>query len=295
MGTTSHREAPAALRAHTNSKFQQLPFHTGAPQSPRLVWVGKTSNLIPFHPCRGLGHLPQPGVLQTRPGRDAVDGSEAESAWKSLYCRNSRRDNCQHVCPACPCPPGDAWPLSGKEPPALISSELLPRLRDPSLLCNRINERLQPAVPTPACLLPPVNEVIPGSGMFYGRAWDQQEQPLTRSSRGLPRAPAAPAGGWDGMGWGEMGLERSSGNWLWAGSSCSPCPCSGQLSRLRRRDGPRCHTGRGAELGFFGIKEKQRFWGVVSPPSQRCFPARMVPFLKEKLEIFSRSGQSQLE
>lgn len=132
---TGKCQLPSSL-TQTANPTQQLPFHTGEPQNHRLVWVGKTLNLIPFHPCRGLGHLPQPGMLQTRPGRDTVSESEAESAWKSLYCRNSRWDNCQHVCPAHPCPPGDAWPLSGKEPPALISSELLPRLQDPSLLCN---------------------------------------------------------------------------------------------------------------------------------------------------------------
>lgn len=96
------------------------------------------------------------------------------------------------------------------------------------------------------------------------------------------------------MGWGGVGWERSSGNWLWAGSSCSPCPCSRQLSRLRQRDGPWCHTGRGSELGFFGIKEKQHFGSCFSSqPALLSCQDGSVP--KGKAGNFSHSGQSQLE
>lgn len=120
LGTKCHWEVSAAFLPRINSKFQQIPFHTGESQNPRLVWVGKILKLI----LVSWDSSPQPRALA---GRDTERTRSRQNPPGNLFLAGTAGGiiASTSVLPV-PVPPGDAWPLSGKEPPALISSELLP-------------------------------------------------------------------------------------------------------------------------------------------------------------------------
>lgn len=85
----------------------------------------------------------------------------------------------------------------------------------------------------------------------------------------------------DGVGWGGRGaLVIGSG----LGAAAPRVPAPGNYPGSGSGMVPGATQGEAASLDSLELR-KSSISGVVSPPSQRCFPARMVPFLKQKLEI----------